>query len=216
MTDRLPELEPMQPRVPLPPARPHSPGEDAYALFVGCVLLVLGLVLLRSAGLVTGGMAGVALLVSYLVPLPAGVLFTLINIPFFLFAWFAMGPKFTAKAVAANIGIASISALTALSLKLGSVHPAYAALAGGTVIGLGLLIMARHDTGVGGTGVVTLFLQRRRGWHIARTQMVLDAIVLLASTPLVTPGRFAWSMLSAAAMTGVLVLNHVPGRYTGH
>jgi hypothetical protein len=48
----------------------HSPAEDIYALVVGCVLVVLGLVLLRAAGLVTGGVAGIALLVSYVVPPP--------------------------------------------------------------------------------------------------------------------------------------------------
>lgn len=34
---------------------------------------------LKAAGLVTGGIAGLALMTSYLVPLPAGVLFTLLN-----------------------------------------------------------------------------------------------------------------------------------------
>ena len=52
---------------------------------------MLGICFLKSAGLVTGGVAGIALLVSYLVPLPVGVLFTLINIPFFLFAYPAHG-----------------------------------------------------------------------------------------------------------------------------
>lgn len=74
-----------------PPGRPHTRLEDGYGLAIGCVLIVLGLMFLKAAGLVTGGIAGVALLLSYLVPLPAGVLFTLINIPFFVFAQRTMG-----------------------------------------------------------------------------------------------------------------------------
>ena len=76
-SDRLPaETLP-----PSPIGRPHSLLEDAYAIFIGCTLLIVGLVFLKAAGLVTGGIAGVALLLSYLIPLPAGVLFTLVNIP---------------------------------------------------------------------------------------------------------------------------------------
>ncbi len=87
-----------------PAGVPHSRIEDVYALVVGCILLTLGLVFLKAAGLVTGGIAGIALLVSYLVPLPPGLLFTIINIPFFAFAYRAMGPAFMWKTIAVNGG----------------------------------------------------------------------------------------------------------------
>src|SRR5207244_3402672 len=109
---------------------------------------------------VTGGVAGIALLLSYLVPLPAGVLFTLINIPFFVFAHKVMGGRFAVKSMLVNLGIASFSALSRVSISVVGVHPAFAALVGGTVIGLGILVLARHQAGVGGTGVITLWLQR--------------------------------------------------------
>lgn len=201
---------------PITEGKPHSLGEDAYAMLVGCILLVIGLVLLRTAGLVTGGIAGLALLASYLVPIPAGILFTLINIPFFVFAWFAMGGRFATKAVLANAGIAGVSALAALSLHLTQVAAPFAAVTGGTLIGFGLLVMTRHGTGVGGTGVLTLWLHRRRGWNIGRTQLAMDVVILLASTPLVTPSRFVWSLVSELAMVAMVVVWHRPGRYTGY
>ena len=49
-------------------------------MFIGATLIVLGLVLLKTAGLVTAGVAGIALLLSYSDPLPVGLLFTLINL----------------------------------------------------------------------------------------------------------------------------------------
>ena len=52
----------MPPAPDLPLGRPHSVAEDGYALAIGCILIGLGLVLLKGAGLVTGGIAGVALL----------------------------------------------------------------------------------------------------------------------------------------------------------
>ncbi len=207
----------MQPRPDsLPLGKAHSTAEDAYALAIGCILLVLGLVFLRAAGLVTGGVAGVALLVSYLVPLPAGVLFTLINIPFFAFAHWAMGARFALKTVLVNLGIAAFSTLTRLSMHVSHMHPLFAALVGGTVIGLGILVLARHQAGVGGTGVLTLWLQRTRGWNAGRTQIAMDVVILAAAIPVVSPGRLGWSVLSAAAISLILIAWHRPGRYIGH
>lgn len=200
----------------LPLGTPHSAAEDAYALAIGCILLVLGLVFLKSAGLVTGGVAGVALLLSYLVPLPAGVLFTLINIPFFVFAHRVMGMRFAVKTVLVNVGIATFSAMARLSMHVHDIHPLFAALVGGTVIGLGILVLARHQAGVGGTGVLTLWLQRTRGWNAGRTQIALDVLILAAAIPVVSGPRLCWSVLSAAAISLILIAWHRPGRYIGH
>ena len=202
-----------------PPAHepmPHSNAEDIYALSLGSVLVVLGLAFLRAAGLATGGIAGVALLVSYFVPLPAAVLFTLINLPFFLFARRAMGARFMWRTIAVSVAIAALGTVTRLSLVISYIHPAFAALAGGSVIGLGGLVLARHHAGIGGTGVITLWLQRRRGWNAGRTQIVIDAIILTASLAVLPPDKVAWSVVSAAAISGILIAWHKPGRYTGY
>lgn len=200
----------------LPIGRPHSVAEDAYALAIGCILLVLGLVFLKTAGLVTGGVAGIALLLSYWLPIPAGVLFTLINIPFFVFAHRVMGTKFAVKSLLVNLGIALLSTVSRLSIDVVHVHPAFAALVGGTVIGLGILVLARHQAGVGGTGVITLWLQNTRGWNAGRTQIAIDVVILCASIPVIGPVQLAWSALSAAAISLILIAWHRPGRYIGH
>ncbi|KQU56064.1 hypothetical protein ASG67_05685 [Sphingomonas sp. Leaf339] len=200
----------------MPIGRPHSVAEDAYALAIGCILLVLGLVFLKSAGLVTGGIAGVALLLSYLIPLPAGVLFTLINIPFFAFAHKVLGARFAIKTVLVNVGIAAFSSLTRMSIRVMDVHPAFAAIVGGTLIGMGILCLARHQAGVGGTGVITLWLQRTRGWNAGSTQIVLDVLILSAAIPVVSGPELGWSILSAVAISLILIAWHRPGRYIGH
>ena len=87
------------------PTVKHTVLEDAYAFAIGCSFIALGIVMLHTAGLTTGGVAGIALLVSYVAPLPVGLLFILINIPFFLFAWPAMGKRFMIKTVIVNLAI---------------------------------------------------------------------------------------------------------------
>ncbi len=199
-----------------PRGRPHSTAEDGYGLAIGCILIVLGLMFLKSAGLVTGGIAGVALLLSYLVPLPAGVLFTIINIPFFLLAQRTMGRSFAIKTMLVNAGIAGFSACARLSVRVVEVHPAFAAIVGGTVIGMGILCVARHRAGVGGTGVVTLWLLRTRGWNAGVTQMAFDVVVLAAAAPVIGSAALGWSVLSAVAISLIMIAWHRPGRYIGH
>jgi len=194
---------------------PHGRIEDIYALVVGCILLTLGLALLKAAGLVTGGIAGIALLVSYLVPLPPGLLFTIINIPFFIFAYRAMGAGFMWKTIAVNAGIAGLSLAMGAGLGIARIEPVFAAIVGGTVIGMGILSLARHGAGVGGTGVLTLWLYKRYGINAGISQIAFDVVILLVSLSVISPSRLGWSALSVVAVSGILIAWHRPGRYTG-
>ena len=145
----------------------------------------------------------------------AGVLFTLVNIPFFLFAHKVMGARFAVKTVLVNIGIGAASAITRVSVHVDTVHPAFAALVGGTVIGMGILALARHQAGVGGTGVITIWLYRKRGWNMGMTQVALDVFILSLAIPVVTGPQLAWSAVSAAAISLILFAWHRPGLYMG-
>ncbi|KAK0329178.1 hypothetical protein LTR94_037854, partial [Friedmanniomyces endolithicus] len=44
---------------------------------------------------------------------------------------------------------------------------------------MGILAMARHGAGVGGTGIVTLWLQKKHGINAGRTQVMIDGVILL-------------------------------------
>jgi uncharacterized membrane-anchored protein YitT (DUF2179 family) len=209
--------DPVPPLSHLPPnPRPHSWSEDLYAILLGGAFIALGLTLLHHANLVTGGMAGIALLLSYLVPVSPGTLFTLVNLPFFLLAWHWLGRAFAIKTVIANVVITLLAAATPRLLSIAWLSPLYAALFGGTIIGMGILALARHGAGVGGVGVVALALHQRRGLNAGRTQLMADAAILALSLPLLEPNRFLLSALSAAAISCVLIVNHRPGRYVGY
>ena len=193
----------------------HSIFEDCYALAVGCILIVVGLAMLRAAGLVTGGVAGLALLLSHFIDIAPGVLFALLNVPFFLLAARVMGTLFALKTVAVSIGIAGLSILLQQSTQIEASNPLVAAIAAGTLLGMGVLSLARHGAGVGGVGVLTLWLQKVRGWNAGRSQIAIDIVVLGASTIVLSLEQVLWSALSAFAMSVIVYLWHRPGRYAG-
>jgi len=197
------------------PTVKHSVIEDIYAFAIGCSFVVLGMMFLKAAGLVTGGVAGIALLVSYIIPLPVGVLFMLINIPFFLFAWPAMGKRFMIKTVIANLSIMALAQAAPLAFKFQSINPVFAAIFGGTAIGMGILALARHGAGAGGTGVLALYLQKTKSINAGKTQIVCDSLIMAASVLILNWNQLLFSALSAAAMSGVLIWFHKPERYIG-
>ena len=83
--------DPDDPHAPLRDPNAHTLLENTYALVSAATLIAIGMVLMKGAGIVTAGVAGIALLVSYKVPLGVGLLFFVFNIPFFLLGLRVLG-----------------------------------------------------------------------------------------------------------------------------
>lgn len=196
-----------------PEVVPHSLLEDAIAICTGVLLISVGVALFTSAGLLTGGTAGLALLLHYATDWGFGKVFFMLNLPFYWLALRKFGKLFTAKTFAA---VALLSLLTELQphfLKFSELQPLYAALAGGLVTGTGFLVLFRHHCSLGGVGILALYLQDRRGWRAGNIQMALDCAILLLAFWSVEPMRVALSVLGAVTLNLVLAMNHRPGRY---
>ena len=196
--------------------KPHTFFDDVYGITVGVLFVAMGVLLLQAAGLITGGVAGISLLVSYVSGYSVGLLFMLINLPFFLFGYLFMGVRFTVKSLLGSVLIMVLLKLMPNGLVIGHVHPMVAALGGGTFCGMGILALARHGAGVGGTGIVTLWLQKKYGINAGRTQVMIDGVILLVALAIVSPELVGWSSLSAIAMSSMVMAWHRSGRYFGN
>lgn len=197
-------------------AGPVVPGparwfDDLQAFATAILLVSLGLSLLAGAGLLTGGTPGLAFLLSYATGLPLGAALMLVNAPFYLLSWRELGPRFTLRTLAAVAALsAGVEAVPRL-FTVSHVQPLYAAVAGGTLIGVGLLVLFRHRASLGGINVLALALNRRRGWRAGAVQMAVDATILLGAFAVVAPQRVGWSILGSLMVNGVLLCNHRPG-----
>ena len=191
----------------------HSLFDDAQALVTGTLFVALGLALFRHAGLVTGGTAGLAFIAHYATGLPFGAVFFTINLPFYAMAWRRMGRRFTLKTFAAVAMLSTSTELLPSLLTLQQVHPVFAALGGGLLMGAGMLILFRHHASLGGFNVLVLWLQEHRGWRAGYVQLAIDVAVLLAATPWLSGQQLLLSVLGAAALNFALAVNHRPGRY---
>ena len=194
--------------------RRHSAVEDLLALLIGSLLIGLGLLLLQAAGLFTGGIAGIALVLHYLTGFAVGPLFVVANVPFMLFAWARMGPGFTLKTLAVNLLLAAVSLGLPRVVHV-EVEPLFAAVAGGVLVGMGLLTLVRHRASVGGIGIVAIWAQERHGVSAGRVQMGADAAILLVALVVLPAGRLPLSAVSAFLLDLIVLMNHRPGRYVG-
>lgn len=197
------------------PAGAHSALEDAVAVLLGTYVASFGVFLLHASGAVTGGTAGLALLLGYALRLPFGAVYAVLNLPFLVLAWRTRGAAFTAR-TAVCIGLiaawAFVHPLAAPALRL---PPLYGALTGDLLIGIAMLMLFRHGASLGGLNTLALLAQDRLGLSAGRAQLAFDAVILLAAVAVVPWPLVLVSAAGAALLNLVLVMNHRPGRYLG-
>jgi uncharacterized membrane-anchored protein YitT (DUF2179 family) len=195
------------------PSERHSLLEDALALTTGTALVGMGLALYGEAQLLTGSSAGIALLLSYGMGVPFWLGFFCLNLPFYILAWLRFGPAFTLRTFIAVGLISALSHFVPQWVEIERVHPVFAALMGGALQGMGLLILFRHRTGLGGFNIMALYLQDRglirAGWF----QLIVDGLIMAAALFLLPWHNVALSVAGAVVLNVTLGLNHKPGRY---
>lgn len=195
------------------PTPRHSTIEDVLAFLSAAILAALGIAFFERAGLMSGGTTGLALFVTYRFGLSFGTAFVLVNLPFFVLAIWRMGWHFTTKTVLAVLLVSAVAEFQRPLLPLGAVYPAWAALVGGLLVGVALLILFRHHGSLGGLNVLVLFLQERFGWRAGWVQLALDAVILLLGLEVAAPSIVAQTLIGVLALNLTLAVNHRPGRY---
>lgn len=194
---------------------PHGQYEDVLALLTGTMFVALGLVLYTHAGLITGSSAGLALLIQYVTGYGFGAVFFVINLPFYYLAVKRMGWPFAIRTFAAVALISVLSRLTPDWIGIAHLNPLYAAVAGGGLMGMGLLVLFRHRAGLGGFNILALYLQDNYGIRAGYFQLAVDLTILVVSLFYIELDKVALSVLGAAVLNLIIAINHRPGRYVG-
>ncbi|MEH0831977.1 YitT family protein [Pectobacterium cacticida] len=192
----------------------HTRLEDILAIVIGTLMVSFGVILLRQAGALTGGTAGMAFLIHYLTDVSFGVAFFLLNLPFYYLAVRRMGWEFTLKTFCA-VGLVSLfSDLHPLFVHFDQLNPFYATLFGNIIIGIGFVVLFRHKASLGGVNILALYLQDHYGLRAGKLQMGVDVVIVLTSLFVVSIPMLVASILGATILNLIIAMNHRPGRYT--
>lgn len=193
----------------------HSVAEDVQGMLLATLVASLGLAIFAKGGLMIGGMAGVAFLLHYALGWNFGLVFVLVNLPFYWLSVRRMGWEFTLKTFAAVGACGALTDLLPRWADYAQMSTAFSAIAGGALSGLGILFFIRHRGSLGGIGILAVYLQRERGWSAGKVQMSFDTMLMLVAFAVLAPHKVLYSALGALMLSLVLMFNHRPHRYMG-
>ncbi|UZE47662.1 YitT family protein [Rhodopseudomonas sp. P2A-2r] len=193
----------------------HRFYEDMLALLTGTLLVSLGISLYSKAMLITGSSAGIALLLQYATGFGFGTVFFAVTIPFYYLAIKRMGWPFTIRTFIAVLLVSVFSRLTPLWIGYSMLQPLYAAVIGGALMGVGMLILFRHRTGLGGMNILALYLQDHYGIRAGYFQLAVDVVIMLLALFILDLQQVILSAIGAAVLNIIVGMNHRPGRYIG-
>ncbi|MGR3541751.1 MAG: YitT family protein [Hasllibacter sp.] len=194
------------------PAR-HTPVENAQGLAFGAMLVGLAVTLLLHLGLVTGQVAGVAALTSYVTGWSYGAVFFALNLPFYAFGWAKMGARFTLVSLACVGAVSVLSEWLPAVIPFGAVDPWAGSVWFGVMAGFGFIAIFRHGASMGGVGLVALWLQDATGFRAGYTQLIVDTAIFAAAFAILDPMLVLVSIPGTLILNLIIAFNHRPGRY---
>lgn len=193
----------------------HALYEDLLAIIMATLFVAFGVALYTKALLVTGGTAGLALLIHHATGAGFWLVFSVINLPFYVLAIQRMGWHFALRTFLAVSLVAVFTRFMPAWVDIARLDPVFATVIGGGLMGTGLLMLFRHRTALGGINILAMFLQERWGIRAGYFQLGLDLAILAASLFVLKPQGLALSVLGAVVVNMILAINHRPGRYLG-
>jgi uncharacterized membrane-anchored protein YitT (DUF2179 family) len=197
-------------------ASAYNLWEDLYGLGIASLLISVGANLLHAAGLTTGGTVGLSLVLAQAFQQPYALWFCALNLPLFAVGLRVLGTTFIFKSLVVTAATAAISVLIPRWMSGLSITPLFAAVAGGTIVGMGALASARHGAAAGGTLVIVLWLQRRFGFNAGFAQLVIDLTIVSISIAALGWAAAAQSVVAIFATDAMIAAWYRPGDDTGH
>ena len=155
---------------------------SALIITAGCAVSAVGIsIFLVPNRIAPGGVTGLATIIYHWSGLPVGTAALVINVPLFLIGFRLVGSGFGIKTIAATIILSLFINLTA-DIPPVTDDLLLAALAGGTLMGLGIGPLLRRNATTGGTDMAAWIIHKHfRGVSMAQVLMGIDVLVVLAS-----------------------------------
>lgn len=195
------------------PASKHSFLEDLQAILTSSLIAALGIYLLQSSQVVTGGSAGLTLFLSNELNWNFSIAYPLISLPFMALALWRRGIAFTLKSMVTIGALAIFNFFLPQLIDLSSIQSWFGAILGNLLLGVAMLIMFRHGTSLGGFNVLALIAQDKFKWKAGYVQMALDAAVIIGFAISDMSWSAVWAIIGAVTLNLVLATNHRPDRY---
>jgi uncharacterized membrane-anchored protein YitT (DUF2179 family) len=164
--------------------------------------IAIGVAILNACGLIVGGTVGLGLLLHYIMHKSASEIIFILNLPFYLLSLYCLGFRFTVKTVLAVTSLSLFSSFVLPHIHMTtSVNPIIGAIVGGVFVGVGIAILVRRQSSIGGITVLATYLSKKYRIKFQYTMMSFDILILLFSLTL-----FSINIVICSSIT-VLITN---------
>lgn len=149
--------------------------------------------------MVTGGTAGLALLLHYITPFTIGSLIALINLPLLVLGSRYLGKMFAIRTV---ITIVLISLFIDFLTQIIKLEPfildtILSSIFGGIFIGLGLALVIKGNSSAGGSTIIAKIISSKTEIKPAQVILVIDTIIILSALFILDDrAKILWSVIS--------------------
>jgi len=150
---------------------------------IGCILYAVGInCFIIPQDFASGGVSGIALIITYLTGLPNGTITFILNIPLIIFSYKILGHVFLIKSVKTlAILTVAIDVLT-INFPKYTGDPMLAAICAGLAIGAGLGVVYIRGSSTGGSDFITLSIRKLKPhFSVGTITSTIDYIILGSS-----------------------------------
>lgn len=153
---------------------------QAFLVLLGTTISALAFSrLIVPNHMLSGGVAGLTLIINNLTGWPAGTMLLLINIPILILGYKQIGGRFILLTI---LAVASFSLqLDLLPARAAVDDLLLAAVFGGALNGIGLGLVLRAGGSTGGTDIIGVVLNRRYSFSVGEVLLYFNALIVLAS-----------------------------------
>ena len=152
----------------------------AYS-FLGSISLALGLVFfLIPNKIATGGVAGLAIVLHYIIDFPTGLIMLVLNIPLLLIGLKYLGKKYLLKTLFAIVAMSFFTDFFAINLHFQALtnHLMLATLYGGLLVGIGLGLIFKGDASAGGGTILARVISQKSRFKTGQVLLTIDIFVI--------------------------------------
>lgn len=174
----------------------------------GALILALAVVgFFAPNKLITGGTAGLSLLLHYITPFTIGTLIAAVNLPLLIIGGKYLGKMFAIRTV---ITIVLISLFIDFLAQIIEVKPfildsALSAIFGGIFVGVGLALVIKGNASAGGSTIIARIISSKTEIKPGQVILVIDTLIVLSSLFILDDtAKLLWSIISIYITTKVI------------
>lgn len=175
---------------------------------LGALILALAVVgFFAPNKLITGGTAGLSLLLHYITPFTIGTLIAAVNLPLLIIGGKYLGKMFAIRTVITIVLISLfIDVLSEIILlKPFILDTTLSAIFGGIFVGVGLALVIKGNSSAGGSTIIARIISSKTEIKPGQVILVIDTLIVLSSLFILDDTeKLLWSIISIYITTKVI------------